>query len=1097
MLKTFSLLTATCCFIVGCHSSSLPPTTEENACQRWAILASEEVQATGLPELLFADLSLRPGLELVERSQLDLALKELELSSRLGELNPQQQLQLGRVLRADGLLILTTSQPIDRRVDDGLKGLFEMPRFMVTSMVDCSRGVRLHAETFSFPIVEAEFVASRLGSLLQQTQERFADGVKHVVMVKHLHCVNVSYDYDRIADDFTRTVVDALTTIPGCAVVEMNAGRSIREELDLEGSDQESGLVRLTVEGEFEVSTRQTTDDLPVSLSLSIRNGRRVLHRLEPEGLTLSTVPEYLCSEVVRQVDERCRQSNLVPLSRSEQAAALVEQAEEALGRLDLQGAVQLREAALLLEDSSDQRRKLIDDYLRTLSRLRLNNATAPQGTALPPSSYTSATDCNAAKIDQSSGTPESDVVRGDRHLWDALVKERMCRWRALCNEVEYVVRRHMVNQEQACDLILQVSQAATTISPQYSYSRRAILIPDEIFTEAMAFPHKMTPLLDHLEPMGTDDASNARINAWILERLRRIVKLWQYPLVSCKHDTDGRPEHEYGATYALDQLYWFLSVLGRSNRLDKRLTDWLRDPTPHPNFKFRLRRASIDNALALGLCDRLEAEDSATTKTYARLMRLFVALWVPYRGRDPRPAEALEDLRAVVEQLEICGIGGHTSPSITAFTVRMRQTYEIEVRNNAKILRRMSSKPTSDRTATSPPASLRSTPEKKPLVYDSLPMEAVDGIDASQWVGWKRCEASLDVMWSPNELFVMSRPGEVRKVWDTGDQGDGIAAVDWDGEHIWLACGTSGVHIVAPSGGRSWHCDSAQGLPPYTQIRSTVTSAGVVAWLRRYPPIRLHATGDGRCIVIGRLKSRIWFAEISRDTESEYIAKVFHRATKWSPVRSDDPSEQFTPTWIVETTDPANASRRILLIGRDSRARPVVIDIDTLEVSVLERDLPSFRWPVIALDDRLLFIECMRGRPYVKHSAVEYSWTTGEWRERNLADVQTNYAMSPPKVFGRFHLANDGPYFVSNWAWYEIDVGDDCRVIPLTPNFLADESQFGNHAASAHYGMVAWNSEVLNSPGRRPGRGPNQEPIPGATYSQPIGQVYRLIVEP
>ena len=56
MLKNACLLSIIG-FIAGCHSSSPVPPPEEIVCQRWAIIASDEIQATGLPDLLFADLS--------------------------------------------------------------------------------------------------------------------------------------------------------------------------------------------------------------------------------------------------------------------------------------------------------------------------------------------------------------------------------------------------------------------------------------------------------------------------------------------------------------------------------------------------------------------------------------------------------------------------------------------------------------------------------------------------------------------------------------------------------------------------------------------------------------------------------------------------------------------------------------------------------------------------------------------------------------------------------------------------------------------------------------------------------------------------------
>src|SRR4051812_14527864 len=73
---------------------------------RWAIIGSKAVQDAGLTDLLTADLA--PQFNLVERAQLDLALKELTLSEALGS-NSAQRLKLGKLLKAD-LLVFVADQ---------------------------------------------------------------------------------------------------------------------------------------------------------------------------------------------------------------------------------------------------------------------------------------------------------------------------------------------------------------------------------------------------------------------------------------------------------------------------------------------------------------------------------------------------------------------------------------------------------------------------------------------------------------------------------------------------------------------------------------------------------------------------------------------------------------------------------------------------------------------------------------------------------------------------------------------------------------------------------------------------------------------------
>ena len=73
--------------------------------KRWAILASPEVRQGGLGDLLTAEATRLPGLELVERAELDRILGELTLASLGAADGPERRLQAGRLLRADALVL--------------------------------------------------------------------------------------------------------------------------------------------------------------------------------------------------------------------------------------------------------------------------------------------------------------------------------------------------------------------------------------------------------------------------------------------------------------------------------------------------------------------------------------------------------------------------------------------------------------------------------------------------------------------------------------------------------------------------------------------------------------------------------------------------------------------------------------------------------------------------------------------------------------------------------------------------------------------------------------------------------------------------------
>ena len=74
--------------------------------QRWAILPAPEVAASGLSDLLTAELSQR-SFELVEREQLAAITKEIELSKLLSPEGSSQRLQVGQLTKADALVLLS------------------------------------------------------------------------------------------------------------------------------------------------------------------------------------------------------------------------------------------------------------------------------------------------------------------------------------------------------------------------------------------------------------------------------------------------------------------------------------------------------------------------------------------------------------------------------------------------------------------------------------------------------------------------------------------------------------------------------------------------------------------------------------------------------------------------------------------------------------------------------------------------------------------------------------------------------------------------------------------------------------------------------
>ena len=83
------------------------PAAADDALRRWAIVAADEVRQSGLADLLIAEATKLPAIELVERDELDRVANELAISSLVAPDGVAGRAKAGRLLRADALLLLS------------------------------------------------------------------------------------------------------------------------------------------------------------------------------------------------------------------------------------------------------------------------------------------------------------------------------------------------------------------------------------------------------------------------------------------------------------------------------------------------------------------------------------------------------------------------------------------------------------------------------------------------------------------------------------------------------------------------------------------------------------------------------------------------------------------------------------------------------------------------------------------------------------------------------------------------------------------------------------------------------------------------------
>ena len=152
-LSSILSLCVFCCSVLSAAVASVAA-EQRSPYHRWAVVASQELQDGGLPDLLTAELSRQEDLELVERDQLELATRELELSACFGSQAVGKRLQLGQLLKADALLLLSLEE-------------HEKQKSLKLVISDCLYGARLRFEYVPYAPQQLETATRQCAALVQ------------------------------------------------------------------------------------------------------------------------------------------------------------------------------------------------------------------------------------------------------------------------------------------------------------------------------------------------------------------------------------------------------------------------------------------------------------------------------------------------------------------------------------------------------------------------------------------------------------------------------------------------------------------------------------------------------------------------------------------------------------------------------------------------------------------------------------------------------------------------------------------------------------------------------------------------------------------
>lgn len=313
--------------------------------RRWAVLASKEVRDSGLPDLLSAKLSQTESVELVEREQVDLAARELELSTLLGA-QAVGRLDLGRRLRADALLLLShTDDQGELRV----------------VICECRQGARIGLFEFPTGASQTDELADQLTRQVVEVRKRFGAGIRLIVGVTPFLSKNLEHDYDHLQSRWSDLLGNRLSLEPGVAVIEVEEAQAILKEPQPAEAQVADRVVPFVVNGHFRVT--QTADGLSqVKIDVEVSSGGKV-QKLPAKTLPLAQATAWIVSDLTAQL-LTLPDDKLVPLSAEQQKATLSARADSFSRLGDWRRSIGLREAVLVLDaDNAVERARLVNDY--------------------------------------------------------------------------------------------------------------------------------------------------------------------------------------------------------------------------------------------------------------------------------------------------------------------------------------------------------------------------------------------------------------------------------------------------------------------------------------------------------------------------------------------------------------------------------------------------------------------------------------------------------------------------------------------------------------------------------------------------------------
>ena len=243
---------------------------------RIAVLPDGHGGTLPLASLLEAQLATNDSYVILERESISKLIKEWNLILLSAAESIGERAELGRVLKADILVMLSEHAEPSPRLD------------LVVS--EATRGLRLR--TVSFPKSPSEDENLRvLQDEIAAALAKQAEGLTGIFAVPPFVSMDLTGDHGHLGPAYARLLETCLQEIPGILVVEIAEARKIAEELTLTGGEIEREHPMYLL-GEYRFDT--VNRDKPPYLRLIAIRGEKEIWREDAENAHPSTAADFL-----------------------------------------------------------------------------------------------------------------------------------------------------------------------------------------------------------------------------------------------------------------------------------------------------------------------------------------------------------------------------------------------------------------------------------------------------------------------------------------------------------------------------------------------------------------------------------------------------------------------------------------------------------------------------------------------------------------------------------------------------------------------------------------------------------------------------------